>query len=118
MTTKRNQTHTFIVSGRTDAIAVIAGMLLSLGTTGARAPKPGRPKREPGNDCIRFDDQGDNNVTIVWRKRDCWAVSFRHEDRSPETEEYRSAWDAAEAVELGYHPGTGCSGLTPAPDED
>src|ERR1700748_2027369 len=99
MGTERNKTHTFIASGKTDVTAVIAAMLLSLGTTSQG--------RDPGNanDCLRFDDKGDNNVTIAWRRRrGDWKVSFRHADRDPETEPYRSAWDAAEAVHLGYHP--------------
>jgi hypothetical protein len=128
MTTKQNQAHTFIVVGTTDSIAVIAGMLLSLGTSGARAPKPGRPNRDSGDNTIQFDEQGKpdgtgKTVTVVWRKRDGWAVSFRETGEghaSPETDEYRSAWDAAVAIELGYHPGqaAACSGLTPAPEED
>jgi hypothetical protein len=88
-----NRPHTVIAVGETDIIAAIAGMISTLGT------------RHEHN-CLKFDEDGPNRFTSVWRLTDRtsgFGVSFRKGQDDPDRAYYRTAWDAAEAIHEGKH---------------
>jgi hypothetical protein len=84
--------HTFTVGApKVDPAAVIAAMLSSLGTT------------RQCDDCLAFDRHG-RAYTSAWRLAGGgYGVSFRHASGGPDRAYYRTAWDAARAVDAGEH---------------
>jgi hypothetical protein len=88
-----NRTHTFIAVDDADIIAAIAGMISTLGT-------------RRGNNCLKFDVDGPNRFTLLWRMTDRtygYGVSFRKGSDDPDRAYYRTARDAAEAIHEGKH---------------
>ena len=86
--------HTFTVGApKVDPAAVIAAMLSSLGTT------------QQTDDCLKFDVRpGGREFTSAWRLAGGgYGVSFRHASGGPDRAYYRTAWDAARAVDAGEH---------------
>jgi len=67
MTVNRNRAHTVIAVDQADIVAAIAGMISTLGT-------------RHGHNCLKFDSDGPNRFTSVWRMTDRasgFGVSFR-----------------------------------------
>ena len=88
-----NRSHTFIAVNDADIVAAIAGMISSLGT-----------RHE--NNCLKFDEDGPNRFTLLWRMTDRthgFGVSFRKGGDEPDRAYYRTARDAAKAVHEGKH---------------
>ena len=88
-----NRTHTFIGVDDVDIVAAIAAMISIFGT-----------RRE--DNCVKFDVDGPNRFTLVWRMTDRthgFGVSFRKGSDEPDRAYYRTARDAAEAIYEGKH---------------
>ena len=86
--------HTFTTgASKVDQAAVIAAMLGSPGTT------------RQTDDCLKFDvHRGGRYYTSAWRLAGGgYGVSFRHGSEGPDRAYYRTAWDAARAVDAGEH---------------
>ncbi len=93
MTANRNRPHTVIAVDEADIVAAIAGMISTLGT-----------RHE--NNCLKFDWDGPNRFTSVWRMTDRtfgFGVSFRRGSDDPGRAYYCTASDAAEAIHEGKH---------------
>lgn len=91
MTVNRNRAHTVIAVDQADIVSAIAGMISTLGT-------------RHGHNCLKFDSEGPNRFTSVWRMTDRatgFGVSFRQGNDDPDRMYYRTAWDAAEAIHEG-----------------